>query len=725
MLASFSRIARFWRPHKALGFGLVITMVLRAIFTVVLALAIKVVIDQVIEPSGEMSGLTVTAFLLGGFLVSFTAGLVSARLTAKASASIIADVRTEAFDHLQDLPLSFHDRSATGDLIAHFSSDVAQLSLGVIRMPLLGLRALSAMALYLPVMFVLDWRLASISVLVIPLVVWLVYRFAPASAAALDEEKQDIADVLEEVSSNLRSQRLLRAFGLRQDSRNRFRDRVATLRHASEAAESRIAFEQVIAEYGVELAKVAIIVVGAALAFGGDLDPGTFAAFAAILTEFAYQASVFGMDVLPSIKQSEAGIRRLDALLATATPVEREDASASPTMSSPISFRDVVLSYDGTNRPALGGVTADLPGHSHIGVVGPNGSGKSSILNAILQLYDLRSGSILVDGVDLATVDLTELRARVGVAFQQTMLLDGSIRDNVVLGAASIADDALEAALRDSGLSALCARLPGGVGSEIGQGGLVLSPGDAQRIGLARALARQPELLLLDEVASSLDPESEAALVTTIEQLRHGRTIINVTHRLETVRNADVIMVLVDGSVAEIGTFADLMEADGVFESMWKKQHGFHVSGNGLRAQVHPERLQSIPIFSELPDSLLTELAERFDSRFLQSGELVIREGAWGDAFYVIARGVVEVIADLGGPTERIVAVLEDGDFFGEMALLSSVRRNASVRTRGACTILRLDQGSFSELMDSAPTTRALVEAAAVDRAAMNVSSTD
>ena len=221
-------------------------------FTVVLALSVKFVIDQVIEPSADTSTWTIVGLLLLGFGVSMGAGVAAARLSAKATADIVADVRVTAFTHLQRLPMRFHDRAATGDLMAHFSSDIAQLSRGVIRKPLIGMRALATMALYVPVMFALDDRLALISVIGIPTVVFLVYRFAPSSASALDEEKQGIADVLEEVSGNLEAQKVIRAYALREQSHKRFMLRIGVLRAASEKAEARISREMVLAEYAVE-----------------------------------------------------------------------------------------------------------------------------------------------------------------------------------------------------------------------------------------------------------------------------------------------------------------------------------------------------------------------------------------------------------------------------------------------------------------------------------------
>lgn len=720
MTSTIARILQFWRPHRLLGAGLTVTMILRAVISVVLALAIKQVIDAAIDPSSDASALGVGVTLLAGIAVSIGAGLVAANLAARATADIIADVRTQVFDHLQRLPLSYHEAAATGDLIAHFSSDVAQLSRGVIRTPLAGLRAFTAMALYIPVMFLLDARLAALSIVAVPASVWLVQRFAPASEEALDGEKERIASVLDEVSQNLSAQKILRTYGMTRLSRRRFAERIVDLRVASREAERRIAYEQAIAEYAVELTKVVIILVGVGFTFAGTLDPGSFAAFAAILTEFAYQASVVGMDVVPTIKQSEAGIRRIDRLLAVEPEDQPEATAPVPDMSGDVGFHDVEFRYPGGVSAQLRGISTTLPGSSYIAVVGRNGSGKSSLLELLLGFYRLDAGAVAINGTDIRTVDGDSLRRRIGVAFQDTLLLPGTVRDNVAMGVETVDAKAVERAARASGLTDVIERLPNGLDTQVGSQGVNLSGGEAQRIGIARALLGDPDLLLLDEVASGLDPSSEAKLLRVIENLRGTRTVINATHRLQAARMADTIVVLDDGELVEQGSFHDLLSAGGQFSAMWEQQQGFEVSATGRHARIESARLRRIPLFESLGDEALADVASAFDSEAFGDGETVFSNGEMGDAFYVIARGVVEILRRGLNGSQYVAAVLEDGDFFGEMALLSNEPRNASVRSRGITTLLRLDRDSFDDLLERDDDARSLVEGVAEARRRTN-----
>ena len=723
MIASFRRILQFWRPHKGIGAALVLTMVLRAVFSVALALAVKFVIDEVIDPTRETPIWAIAVFLTAGYLVSLGAGLAAARLSARATAAIIADVRSAAFRHLQAVPLGFFDRTGVGDLIAHFSSDIAQLSRGVIRKPLIGLRAVTAMALYVPVMFILDGRLAIVAVVTVPVAVYCVYRFAPKSAPALDEEKQRIADVLDEVSANIAAQKLIRSYGLVPSSRERFGRRIEALRVASRNAEGRISVEMVISEYAVELTKVAIIVLGAVFAFNGSLDPGSFAAFAAILQEFSYQASVLGMDVMPSIKQSDSGLRRIELLMNEPADSAASDKHAAPPMHSKITISDLVFRYQPGQDALLNGVSAEFAPKSYVAIVGPNGSGKSSLLNVLLGLYGHEGGSVTVDGVDLSVLEFDDVRRRTGIASQETFLFDATIRDNITLFEDGYTESDLDRAIAAAGLAPVISRIPDGLDARLGPNGTTLSAGEAQRLGIARAVLRNPQLMLLDEVASGLDPASEADLLDAIEQLREERTIVSVTHRLDSVKTADQIIVINDGIAVEAGTFHELMTSDGPFAKMWTKQHGFDVSANGLTAAVRPERLRRIPLFASLGDEPLAELARVFESQTINNGEYVFRQGESGQSFYVIARGTVEVVRAVDTPDEQVIAYLEDGDFFGEMALLNDQRRNASVRSRGMTTLLRLDRRSFNQLLATVPEARSIVETVAERRADRNATS--
>lgn len=718
MLATLRRILAFWRPHRMVGLALVVAMLLRALFTVVLALSVKLIIDAATAESSTSSG-AIIALLLVGFVVSALAGVATGSLAARAGAAILADVRNSLFDRLQRLSLGYHTQSETGDLLARFSTDVAGLADGVIRRPLKATKSLVSIAFYVPVMAVLEPRLTVAAAVAMPATIYIVNRLTPDADAALDSEKGRAADLLTEVTENLDSQATIRAFGLGRRSRERFTDRVEALRETSRDAEFRVQLLSVFTEYGIAFVQLVIVGLGAVLALRGSLDPGALAAFVALLTEFTWETTVIGSDVLPELRKTGAGIRRVDSLLA-AEPLVSESPNPvpAPPLTGGIRFDNVSFSYRADGHRQLSEVTLDIPANTYAAIVGPSGSGKSTLLSLLLRFYDPEMGRVLFDGVDGRDIALADIRSHMGVVFQETALFNASLRDNVQLGDSELTDAALQNALIGAGLSDVMQRLPEGLDTRLGRGGHPLSGGQRQRVGIARALARNPRLLLLDEMTSALDPVTEAEVNATVEGLRAGRTVVTVTHRLRTITDADLIVVMNRGRVEETGRFSELRSAGGMFQNMWEKQQGFSISGDGRDAAVEAARLKLIPLFTDLSEAQLERLAGELRSQWFPAETNVFESGAPGDRFYVIVRGVMEV---LSGDDQRVLAHLEDGDFFGEMALLEDAPRNATVRAVTPATVLSLERSQFSALLETAPGVARAIQQVAAERAEENL----
>jgi ATP-binding cassette subfamily B protein len=245
-----------------------------------------------------------------------------------------------------------------------------------------------------------------------------------------------------------------------------------------------------------------------------------------------------------------------------------------------------------------------------------------------------------------------------------------------------------------------------------------LSGGQRQRIALARALVRHPAVLVLDEATSALDAETEAGIVATLENLHGGQTLVSVTHRLATARGADLIVVMAEGRVAEQGTHESLAAAGGVYAKLWSQQSGFVVSPSGREATIQTQRLAAIHIFAGVARALLARLAARFTTMDVPTGQTLFEEDERGDKLYVLVRGRVGVSRRGPGGAELHVSVLEDGDFFGEIALLEEVRRTATFRSLAPSLLLVLERGEFQELLAEAPGLRQVFEGAAQARRA-------
>ena len=260
-------------------------------------------------------------------------------------------------------------------------------------------------------------------------------------------------------------------------------------------------------------------------------------------------------------------------------------------------------------------------------------------------------------------------------------------------------------------------------GTAVGAGGNRLSEGQKQRIALARAILPQPAILLLDEVTSSLDPESEAAIVATIRQLATQRTVILVTHRLASATFVDHLAVIDHGEVTEEGRHEDLLARQGLYHRLWQMQSGFVVSGDGHHAEVHGERLQAIPLFRDVALATLNTLAERFVSQFYESGQRIYDEGAPGDKFFIVVRGTVSISTRDAGSRAIRLADLQDGDYFGEGEMLSRGRRTTTVTTRTPTLVLALRAEHFHSMMDELSSLNRIVTQMALGRSLSTICS--
>ena len=361
-----------------------------------------------------------------------------------------------------------------------------------------------------------------------------------------------------------------------------------------------------------------------------------------------------------------------------------------------IAWNDVSFGYKQTRRNQHG-LTASIRHGGLVGVVGASGSGKSTLMALLLRLYDPDEGSITIDGADIRLFPLAGFHALFGYVPQESTLFDLSARENIRLGNPAATDADVEAAARAAEVHDAILQLPQGYDTPAGERGSQLSGGQRQRIALARALIRNPAIVILDEATSSLDPIAEAGIRATIERLRHGRTILSVTHQLNGIVNANRILVLKDGRLCQEGTHTDLANRPGPYRDLWTKQQGFSLDAAAHHAEISIDRLRLVPVFYGVPDSVLAEAVRLFQTEEYPANHFVVREGELGACLYIIVRGSVEVtLAHTHGRELRFV--LQEGDCFGERALLEAMPEMENVRTLSPCVFLTLTRAGFDYL---------------------------
>ncbi|MFN7924685.1 MAG: ABC transporter transmembrane domain-containing protein [Bryobacteraceae bacterium] len=668
-----------------------------------LSLSFQYLVDHTIAEKNVRALGSVAGLLCASIAIVTVSGAFRDRLYASATAEAMAQLRARLFEHLQRLSAGFYSRTSAGDILSHFTNDLGDIERTLLNGVPWGIVPLLDATFSTALVFWLDWRLALVAMLAFPVsLLGPKLLSKPATEASLARKEREAA-LSSSVSENVSAHSLVRAFALEKHFRALFEQRNEDVRKSA----SRMGFLGLSMERSAVLStqvlQVAILTAGAWLVLAGKMSVGTFAAFQSTFVTLALSLSYLAQ-YTPQLAQAGGGLARVDQLLNEAPQVrDSERASELAPLSNAIEFRDVSFSYDG-ERKNLDGVNLSVPRGASVAFVGPSGSGKSTVLSLVMRFYDPLSGAVRVDGRDLRDVTSESLRKQSAVVFQENFLLDASIGENIRIARPEATAAELEDAVRRAGLQDLIATLPEGIDTVVGQSRL--SGGQRQRIGIARALLRNPRILILDEATSALDSATEATINATIEEASRGRTVLSVTHRLGSAVKADRIFFLEKGRVAEQGTHQELLALGGGYARMWSKQSGFELSAGGRQARISPERLRAVPVLSDLEPAVLDELSRSFSTELYSKDRYVFNEGDSGDKFYILARGTVEVLKASAGGAQRRVEVLQDGDVFGEQALLMNSPRSASVRCMAECTMLVLERDKFQALIEKVPELR-------------------
>lgn len=688
LLVWFGRLVARRRAACA---GIVLAMVVQLGFQLAVAHGLQVIIDGAI-PQRDVGLLLAALLALAlAFALGLAAALWQARTQARLATSALRDLAARLFTRVLRMSSASRRQLPAAEVLSRLTTDLKAIEQGLqVILPVAlqnGIFALGALAAVVAI----EWRVALATLLGAPIALAGAHLLTPRAARASEECAADQARVTAVVEESLGAQPAVQALGVEPVFDARFD---AEARRA-EASGARLAFLShflgATSEYGVTLLVVAIIGVGAALAISGSLTTGALVACCSLLLNAGWAASAVG-DALAGLTRLGGSVARLDDLAERAEPLpQKPDPVPLPPLTRAIRFEAVRFGYD--DRVALDGVSFEIPAGSWVAFVGPSGSGKSSVLRLLLRLEDPWAGRVTWDDTPVDAVRLDDLRRQVGLVPQDPVLLDWSLRENIRLGAPAAGDDAIAAAARAAELHAVIEALPDGYETRAGERGGGLSGGQRQRLALARALVRDPRLLVLDEATSALDAETEARINATLERVARGRTVVSVTHRLESVRRADRIFVLEAGRVVEAGAHDELLARGGRYRSLYEKQSGFTEGADG-NVQVTAERLRRVPLLESLSLEVLEPLARHFVTERFEAGQAVFRQGARGDRFYIVVRGRVEVERE-----GRRFAVLLDGDHFGEIALLEGVRRQASVVAQVPTVCLSLTRQRFWELL--------------------------
>jgi len=712
----FLRASVAWlQPYRTPCALIVLTLVPAVAFCTVQPLLLRALVDEAVIPRDHARAVFLIVALAALLAVDAVSELANHYLIARVGGRVTNDLRLRMLEHFQRLSLSFYDRSQVGSLLSRFTSDLDAVERALTRDLRTAVTRAGTIVVGLAVLFVVEWRLALLTLVFLPGIYLGPRLIGPRADRASYQRQEEGARFAAAVQENLSAQVVIKAFGLQQLTLGRLGADLARLAARTERVGLLAGLQAATISASGSSLLVVTIGAGTFLTIRGELSVGSLVAFFELIWWMVSAVQQLSDLVLP-LQQAAGGTQRIQELLAERPEVEdAADAIALPPFTRELRFHDVGFSYTSA-RPNLTGVNLAVPAGRSIAIVGPSGCGKSTVLGLMLRFRDPDAGGVTVDGHDLRRVTQASLRAQMAPVFQDSFLFDTTIRENIRLGRPGAVDPEVEAAARAAEIHDFIVSLPHGYDSHVGERGARLSGGQRQRIALARAIVRNPSILLLDEATSALDAQTEGAINATLERLATARTVVSVTHRLTSVVGADRIVVLDHGEVLEQGRHEELLGLKGAYHRLWEQQSGFVISPDGRRAAVTPARLRAMPAFEGMEDDHLTQLAACFGSEHHPAGATIVEESEEGDKFYVIVRGTLEVVqADRAGPP-RLLRVLQDGDFFGEIALIENVARTATVRARTACLLLVLARDAFLGVLRASPELRAVFDRAAALR---------
>jgi ABC-type multidrug transport system fused ATPase/permease subunit len=482
------------------------------------------------------------------------------------------DLRIRIYEHLHRLSLRYYDTAKTGALMSTITSDVSTVQSFASSSTLGIVVDLMTIVFMLGLMFWLDWDFTLIAIGVTPFLLLFVMRFKKAVKEVTRIVRVKQSEVVAVVQEGLGSVRAVKAFG-RQDLE------VAHMEAASHATvEAALKARQVksllspVVSIVVAFCTGIVLWKGTSLIVAGTMTAGALTVYLAYLTKFFKPVKDLA-SMTSAIAQTTVALERIQKILAADDIIsERADATDPGRVKGAIALEHVAFSY-GEGAPVLRDVSFTIEAGQVVGVVGPTGSGKSTVLSLIPRFYDPTAGRILIDGTDVSTFKLAALRAQVGFVLQETVLFRGTIRENIAYGRPGASDEEIIAAAKLANADEFISRMPHGYDSVVGERGDTLSGGQRQRIGIARAVIRNSPIMILDEPTAALDTESERLVIEGLQRLMKGRTVIMIAHRLSTIRDADKIIVLKDGVVAEEGTSDELIARGGVYAELHRIQY--------------------------------------------------------------------------------------------------------------------------------------------------------
>ncbi|MBI5251669.1 MAG: lipid A export permease/ATP-binding protein MsbA [Desulfomonile tiedjei] len=566
----YKRLLRYLKPYMAKLVLAGICMIGVAIATAVLPILVKPVLDDVFVQKDSEKLIYIPIAIVAVYSLKGVCDFGQYFLMSYVGQSVIKDLREEMFSKLEEMSVGFFVRHSTGELLSKMNNDV-NMAQGAMTSAITSVvRDAVTVVLLVLVVFYRDFWLALIAMVVFPLAVYPLLHFGRRLKRYSRRMLVSLEDITQRLNETITGIRIVKAFAMEDYERSRFNEVNQTLFNAFMRRFKVRALSNPVMETLGGFGVCAIVYYGGYQVVNGHSTPGTFFSFMAALF-MLYEPIKRINEVNMTIQEGIAAGERIFALVDAAPDVvDRPTATVLEAVERGIAFENVSFAYE--DQMVLKNLNIEVKAGEAVAIVGESGVGKSTLLDLLPRFYDVTEGRILIDGNDSRDLTQRSLREKIGIVTQQTILFDDTIRNNIAYGRPDMSLESVIDAARAAHAHDFIMALPNGYDTFIGENGIKLSGGERQRIAIARALLKNPPVLILDEATSNLDSDSEKAVQSALEVLMRGRTTIVVAHRLSTIRNVDRIYVLVGGQVAEQGSHDELLTMKGAFARLYSMQ---------------------------------------------------------------------------------------------------------------------------------------------------------
>lgn len=567
------RLIGFLKKHWAMWLLAFLCLTATTVFSLVIPKMLGRGIDTVLN-SGKITTFIIAAgIILGSSALRGITGYGNRYFTEVISQRVAYDLRNTLYDHLQGLSFAYFDNAQTGQLMSRATVDIEAVRTFISQGLLQLFQTIFLVAGVSYLLISLDWRLALMTLAFVPVIAWRVIAVSSLLRPVWLKVQQLIAALGTTLQESLTGIRVVKDFAREKEESRKFEVDARRLYDTQLGAARLVAFNTPLMVFLLSAPTALVLWYGGRQVISGSLTIGGVTQFVLYISMLAMPIRRLGAIANTYSRSTSAG-QRIFEILNTESPVkEKPDAIALGRVNGQVTFENVSFSYD-RMIPALHGINLTVQPGQLVALVGGSGSGKSTIINLILRFYDVSNGRITIDGIDIRDVTLGSLRKNIGIAQQDIFLFSTTIRENIAYGVPDASLEMVIEAAKAAQIHDFIMGLPNGYDTWVGERGHTLSGGEKQRVTIARALLMNPSILILDEITSSVDAETERLIRLAVDRLIKGRTTFIISHRLPIITNADLILVLKDGRIIEQGKHTELMEKGGLYRQTYLSQLG-------------------------------------------------------------------------------------------------------------------------------------------------------